>query len=89
MKKIADTFELEPSPAVVGQVPDATLAELVRLKDAAKDAAKEYREAIEAQAKHHKVRKGALNRLVTAQAADKMHDLREETAALELLLRVA
>lgn len=79
-------FELEKSPKVRGEVPEAVVRELVRMKEDAKAIAKDYRDGIEAQAKAYGVKKGALNRLITAKAADKVMELNAETASLSLLL---
>lgn len=69
-----------------GKVSGPTLQELVRLKAEAKSAAKEFADAIEAQAKKHRVKKPALRRYVTAIEADKLHDLHAETESLAGLM---
>lgn len=79
-------FELKEQVVTIGRVEQPVLDELVRLKEEARVAAKDYRDAIEAQAKRHKIRKKALAAFVAAHAGDKVHELRNDTESLATLL---
>lgn len=74
-------FKLAASEPL-GRVPMNVVNELVGLKESAKAAGKDYTTAIEAQAKKFKMRKAALNRYITALAADTVDDLERETEDL-------
>lgn len=78
-------FVLEQTPKA-GEVPAATLDELVRLKEEARVAAKDFATAIEAQAKHYRVKKAALRAYVSAIHQDKVHELVKVTSDLQLML---
>lgn len=67
-------FELEMTPKA-GEIPQATLDELVRLKEEARVAAKDYGLAIEAQAQRYRVRKAALRAYVAALHKDALYEL--------------
>lgn len=79
--------ERAADPNVVqGEVPKAVVDELVESKQRAADLAGAYTDAVKAMAKKYGVKKGALSKYVAALAADKVADVRAETAALADLL---
>jgi hypothetical protein len=68
------------------EIPQATIEELVEAKLRAHDMTTACGDAIKAQAEKHNVKVGALRKYVATLAADKVADVRAETAALADLL---
>jgi hypothetical protein len=74
-------------PEVVkGEVPEATLDELVHAKTAAKDMASGFADAVKAQAAKYGLKPAALRKYVTAREADKLDEARVETQQFADLL---
>lgn len=67
-------------------IPKGTLDELVACKLQASDYTKSLAEAIKAQAEKHQVDPKALRKAVTAMAADKREEAREEADAVSAIL---
>lgn len=85
MTDSADTDLAGPIPKH-GEVPQATIEELVAARVMASDYAKAFADAVKAQAERYKIKPGALRRYVCALAGDKVEDVERETDDLAALL---
>lgn len=69
-----------------GEIPQSVIDELVEAKGNAKAYAEAFGDAVKAQAEKYKIKKGALSKYIAAIEADKVEDVRAETAALADLI---
>lgn len=84
-KRKKDAADVDPN-IVKGEVPQDVIYELVAAKVTAKDYAQALKDAIKAQATKYGVKPGALTKYIAALEADKVEDVRAETAALADLI---
>jgi hypothetical protein len=82
---MANEFALEPS-SPPGEVPEAVIAELMTVRQTAKDYAGAYADAVKAQADKFKVNANALKRYIAARQDDKLNDLDIELADLARMM---